>query len=1133
MDFALLVARLLLAAVFAVAGVAKLADLSGSRRAARAFGVPPGLADVVGVALPIAELVVAVLLIPVATARWGAVAALALLLVFLAAMANQLRRGQHPDCHCFGQLHSAPLGAATVVRNGLLAAVALFIAVAGWNDAGASAVAWLGGASAVEIVALVASLLGLAGVAASLWLVYHLMGQNVRLADRLDSFEAAVAGGDLSALRASADEDDDEDDDDAPGLAIGAPAPAFALQGLFGETLTLDALRSGGQPTLLVFSDPGCGPCNALMPDIGRWQREHADALTVALVSRGGASANKPKATEHGLTNVMLQQDREIGRAYGSDATPVGVIVNADGTIGSRLALGADSIRALAARALAGRIKARTIPLAPVGAAANGPARAIEQPAAPVAPAAAPVGQPAPAVDLRDLRGRPVKLSSFRGKPTLLLFWDLNTPLSMDMLPDIRALDAAPPPSAPRLVVVSSGPPAAARAMRLKARIINDPDARVTNAFGATGTPAAVLLDAEGRIASDVTYGARYILALARGLDVANPPADGIERVGREAPGLELATIDGQAVRMADFRGKPTLVVQWSTTCGFCDRMLPDLRALANDPPDGAPGLVVIARGDEDAVRAMDLNVPVIHDTDNRGMRAFRAYSTPSAVLIDADGTVASPIAVGADEVLRIARSTTDEERAAAVAAIGTPAADAPRPAPASRSGQAAPSFTLPDLGGGKVSLESYRGEPTMVLFWNPECGFCQRMLDDLKEWEEDPDDDAPRLLVVSTGSVQQNLAQGLRSTVVLDTDFSVGAAFGATGTPSAVLVDAEGRIASGVAAGGRAVLALADGEEIDPSVPTSVEDPVVGLRIGSAMPDLVLPDLEGTPVDFATFTGERTMVLFWDLDCGFCARFLPNLKALEANPPAGAPRIVVVGSGEPDELRALGLSSLVLRNEDDAGHKAFNSWSTPAAIMIDADGTIASVPAEGEPAVVALLKGEDPVEATRRSYEEEQPKPLEIGTPAPDLALPDLDGKTVTLASLLGAPTVAVFWNPDCGYCDRMKDDLLEWEEERSPGAPRLVILSRGDKEANRSFGFESPLLLDDEYQAMAAFRTSGTPTAQLIDADGRIASGLVVGADAIFELLESATFATAPKPSGRTGLLNLVRPGGRAGRS
>ncbi len=40
MATALLIARVLLAAVFLVAGLAKLADLAGSRQALRDFGVP-------------------------------------------------------------------------------------------------------------------------------------------------------------------------------------------------------------------------------------------------------------------------------------------------------------------------------------------------------------------------------------------------------------------------------------------------------------------------------------------------------------------------------------------------------------------------------------------------------------------------------------------------------------------------------------------------------------------------------------------------------------------------------------------------------------------------------------------------------------------------------------------------------------------------------------------------------------------------------------------------------------------------------------------------------------------------------------------------------------------------------------
>jgi hypothetical protein len=63
---------------------------------------------------------------------------------------------------------------------------------------------------------------------------------------------------------------------------------------------------------------------------------------------------------------------------------------------------------------------------------------------------------------------------------------------------------------------------------------------------------------------------------------------------------------------------------------------------------------------------------------------------------------------------------------------------------------------------------------------------------------------------VVSAGTVAENLAMGLRSTVVLDQNFSVGSAFGASGTPSAVLVDSDGSVASELAVGAPAVLELA-----------------------------------------------------------------------------------------------------------------------------------------------------------------------------------------------------------------------------------------------------------------------------------------------------------------------------------
>ena len=66
-----------------------------------------------------------------------------------------------------------------------------------------------------------------------------------------------------------------------------------------------------------------------------------------------------------------------------------------------------------------------------------------------------------------------------------------------------------------------------------------------------------------------------------------------------------------------------------------------------------------------------------------------------------------------------------------------------PRPAPpppdTSRVGEHAPELVLVDLDGQQVALKDLYAERTVAIFWNPGCGFCQRMLSDLKTFEDDP----------------------------------------------------------------------------------------------------------------------------------------------------------------------------------------------------------------------------------------------------------------------------------------------------------------------------------------------------------------------------------------------------------
>jgi uncharacterized membrane protein YphA (DoxX/SURF4 family) len=245
LDEPILIARLALAVVFAVAAIGKLGDLDGSRQTVERFGVPARFARPVGVLIPLAELAIAVgLLIAVATVPWAALAAALLLAVFCAAIVRVLARGEAPECNCFGSLGSAPVGRGTLARNVVLIGVAGFVAVAGWSDGGISAWTWIGDLDAAGGIAVALAVLMVAHLAFS----WQLFRQNGRLLDRVSRLEAGHTH------------------DAKSGLPIGEPAPRSVLPDLDGHDVVLDDLLALGRGALLVFTDPACGHCDPLLP---------------------------------------------------------------------------------------------------------------------------------------------------------------------------------------------------------------------------------------------------------------------------------------------------------------------------------------------------------------------------------------------------------------------------------------------------------------------------------------------------------------------------------------------------------------------------------------------------------------------------------------------------------------------------------------------------------------------------------------------------------------------------------------------------------------------------------------------------------------------------------------------------
>jgi thiol-disulfide isomerase/thioredoxin len=134
------------------------------------------------------------------------------------------------------------------------------------------------------------------------------------------------------------------------------------------------------------------------------------------------------------------------------------------------------------------------------------------------------------------------------------------------------------------------------------------------------------------------------------------------------------------------------------------------------------------------------------------------------------------------------------------------------------------------------------------------------------------------------------------------------------------------------------------------------------------------------------------------------------------------------------------------------------------------------------------------------------------VGAPAPTIELRALDGEVVKLGSPCDRDSLLLFWNPDCGFCRAMHEDLLAWETSINGHGPRLMVVSSGDPERTREDSFRSAVVLDPDFSAGDAFGAGGTPSAVLLGADGRVGSTVAVGAPAVLALGRGAVLAAAP---------------------
>jgi peroxiredoxin len=296
------------------------------------------------------------------------------------------------------------------------------------------------------------------------------------------------------------------------------------------------------------------------------------------------------------------------------------------------------------------------------------------------------------------------------------------------------------------------------------------------------------------------------------------------------------------------------------------------------------------------------------------------------------------------------------------------------------------------------------------------------------------------------------------------------------------------------------------------------------GLPIGSPAPAFELPDLMGERKSLGDFRGRKVLAIFFNPRCGFCTRMVPDLATLPVDGKDGKPIPVVISAGDAQENRKLaaehGVQCPVLLQDGMEVASQYQCHGTPMGYLIDEEGRIASAPAVGADALLALRDGAtaaipasghgDVALGGMRSLAESkiQRNGLPPGTPAPSFTLPRLQGGELSLEEFRGKKVLLVFSDPKCGPCMALSPQLEQ--AHRRSGDVQVLMVSRGEVEANREkveeYGLTFPVLLQKQWEISREYAMFATPVGYLIDEHGVIATDVATGTDAVRALLTRA---------------------------
>jgi hypothetical protein len=205
---------------------------------------------------------------------------------------------------------------------------------------------------------------------------------------------------------------------------------------------------------------------------------------------------------------------------------------------------------------------------------------------------------------------------------------------------------------------------------------LNESGTVVWQCFDGSGTIDEIAADIADVFAVDLDAMRADVLAVARDVGAFGFLVGVHETIDFEEPtgtaeGLPLPDLDARdeaGVRhsLAELRDRSALIVSWSDSCHWCEQISDDLAGLVPRLSVAGVDVVLLASGDASTIRAgLDRSRfagRLWLQTAGRAP-AFDGLGTPVAYLVDEQGIVAAPVALGAPDVVALARAALSASR--------------------------------------------------------------------------------------------------------------------------------------------------------------------------------------------------------------------------------------------------------------------------------------------------------------------------------------------------------------------------------------------------------------------------------------------------------------------------------------